>query len=401
MIEVLSSCTGCGMCIRHCPFGAIKVIEKMAHISEACTLCGSCVKACPFEAIKIERKKVALVDFSDYRGVWVFAEQSGGRLRNVALELLSEGRKLADKLNEELVALLVGSKVVDLAKTLAAYGADKIHLVEQETLERYNTDGYTNVLTGIISKYKPSIVLFGATINGRDLAPRVAARLRVGLTADCTGLNIDEKGQLVQIRPAFGGNIMAAIISRTRPQMATVRPNVMKRSKPNWSREAKIERIDMKIDPKAIQTTVINIVKEVTDRAVNVEEAEIIVSGGRGLGSPDNLKLVEELAEALGGAVGGSRPIIDSGWLPHHQQVGQTGKTVAPKLYIAVGISGAIQHRIGMQTSETIIAINKDPEAPIFSIATLGVVGDLFKVVPALIQELRKVSATQPPKVEG
>lgn len=391
MIEILSSCTGCGICVPHCPFGAIKIVEKRIQISEACTLCGACVKACPFEAIKIERKKVTPANLSDYKGVWIFSEQHGGSLRNVALELLSEGRKLADKLNEKLAALLIGNKVANLAKTLAAHGADKIYLVEHAALEHYNTGAYTDALTGVISKYKPSIVLFGATINGRDLAPRVAARLSVGLTADCTGLDTDEERRLVQIRPAFGGNIMASIVSSTRPQMATVRPNVMKMGEPDWSREAKIERIDVTINPKAFRTRVINVVSEVADRAVNIEEADIIVSGGRGLGSPDNLKLVEELAEALGAAVGGSRPIVDSGWLPHHQQVGQTGKTVAPKIYVAVGISGAIQHRIGMQTSETIIAINKDPEAPIFSITTLGVVGDLFKVVPALIQELRKV----------
>jgi electron transfer flavoprotein alpha subunit len=235
------------------------------------------------------------------------------------------------------------------------------------------------------------VVLFGATINGRDLAPRIAARLRIGLTADCTGLEIDEEGRLVQTRPAFGGNIMASILSRTRPQMATVRPNVMKMGEPDWTREAEIDQIKVTIDPKAIRAKVVDIVKEVADRAVNIEEADIIVSGGRGLGSPENFKLMRELAEALGGAVGASRPIVDSGWLPHHQQVGQTGKTVSPKLYVAVGISGAIQHLIGMQTSDIIIAINKDPEAPIFKVATLGVVGDLFKIVPALIEELRKV----------
>lgn len=391
MIEVLDTCTGCGICVSHCPFGAIRIVDKKAQINEACTLCGACVKSCPFGAIEIKRKMVTPADVSTYRGVWVFAEKHGDHLRNVTLELISEGRKLANKLNEPLAALLIGHNVTDFIKPLSVYGADKIYVAEHEVLERYNSDGYADVLTGIIAKSKPSVVLFGATINGRDLAPRIAARLRIGLTADCTGLEIDEKGRLVQTRPAFGGNIMASILSRTRPQMATVRPNVMKMSEPDWTRRAEIERIKVTIDPKAIRARVVDIVKEVAERAVNIEEADIIVSGGRGLGSPENFKLMRELAEALDGAVGASRPIVDSGWLPHHQQVGQTGKTVSPKLYVAVGISGAIQHLIGMQTSDIIIAINKDPEAPIFKVATLGVVGDLFKIVPALIEELRKV----------
>jgi electron transfer flavoprotein alpha subunit/NAD-dependent dihydropyrimidine dehydrogenase PreA subunit len=391
MIEVLDTCTGCGICVSHCPFGAIRIVEKKAQISEACTLCGACVKSCPFGAIEIKRKMVTSTDVSSYRGVWVFVEKHGDQLRNVTLELLSEGRKLANKLSEPLAALLLGHNVTDFIEPLSAYGADKIYVAEHEVLERYNSDGYANVLTGIIAKCKPAVVLFGATINGRDLAPRIAARLRIGLTADCTGLEIDEEGRLIQTRPAYGGNIMASILSRTRPQMATVRPNVMKMSEPDWTKRAEIERINVTIDPKAIRTRVVDIVKEVADKAVNIEEADIIVSGGRGLGSPENFRLMRELAEALGGAVGASRPIVDSGWLPHHQQVGQTGKTVSPKLYVAVGISGAIQHLIGMQTSDTIIAINKDPEAPIFKVATLGVVGDLFKIVPVLIEELRKV----------
>jgi electron transfer flavoprotein alpha subunit/NAD-dependent dihydropyrimidine dehydrogenase PreA subunit len=391
MIEVLDTCTGCGICVSHCPFGAIRIVEKKAQISEACTLCGACVKSCPFGAIEIKRKMVTSTDVSSYRGVWVFVEKHGDQLRNVTLELLSEGRKLANKLSEPLAALLLGHNVTDFIEPLSAYGADKIYVAEHEVLERYNSDGYANVLTGIIAKCKPAVVLFGATINGRDLAPRIAARLRIGLTADCTGLEIDEEGRLIQTRPAYGGNIMASILSRTRPQMATVRPNVMKMSEPDWTKRAEIERINVTIDPKAIRTRVVDIVKEVADKAVNIEEADIIVSGGRGLGSPENFRLMRELAEALGGAVGASRPIVDSGWLSHHQQVGQTGKTVSPKLYVAVGISGAIQHLIGMQTSDIIIAINKDPEAPIFKVATLGVVGDLFKIVPVLIEELRKV----------
>lgn len=392
MINVSDDCTGCGICVSHCPFGAIILVNKHAQISEVCTLCGACERVCPFGAIKIERKMIAPIDLSEYRGVWVFIEQHGGHIRNVTLELLTKGRELADKLGEELAAILLGKNVRNLAKTLATYGADKIYLADHEVLEHYNADSFTDLLTGAISKYKPSILLFGATINGRELAPCVAARLRIGLTADCTGLEIDEKRQLVQIRPAFGGNIMASIVSRTRPQMATVRPNVMKMGKPDGNRGATIEELEATINPKAIRTKVVDVVKAATTATLNIEEADIIVSGGRGLGSPDNLKIIEGLAEALRAAVGGSRPIVDSGWLPHQQQVGQSGKTVSPKLYVAIGISGAIQHIIGMRTSDIIVAINKDPEAPIFSVATYGIVGDLFKILPALTNEIREIS---------
>lgn len=389
MIEVLNNCTGCGICVYHCPFEAIKIVNKLAQIGEACTLCGACMKACSLEAIRIERKTVAPSDLSCYKGVWVLVEHHNGRIRNVTIELLGEGRKLADKLGEELAAVFLGNKVSDLSKVLAAYGADSIYVVENAALERYNAEVYTDVLTGVICKYKPSIMLFGATINGRELAPCVAARLRVGVTADCTGLDINEQGQLVQIRPAFGGSVMASIVSRTRPQMATVRPNVMRMSKPDWSREAKIHQVEVRIDPKSVRSRVLRVVREVTDTAVNIEEADIIVSGGRGLGSPDNLSLIKELAEVLSATIGGSRAIVDAGWLPHHQQVGQTGRTVSPRLYIAIGISGAMQHIVGMETSDIVVAINKDPEAPIFKVATIGVIGDLFKIVPALVRELR------------
>jgi electron transfer flavoprotein alpha subunit len=307
----------------------------------------------------------------------------------VSFELLGIGRQLAEKLGEELAAVLAGNDVENLAKPLAKYGADKVYLVEHELLEQYTTDAYTNAISAVISRYKPSVVLFGATINGRDLAPRVAARLRVGLTADCTGLDIDSDRRLVQIRPAFGGNIMASIISRTRPQMATVRPHVMKMPVPDETATPKVERVNVNLDPIAVRSKVVQRVKELTGPSEKIEEAEIIVSCGRGIGRKEELKQIYDLAEALGAAVGGSRPIVDCGWLPHQQQVGQSGKTVSPKLYLAVGISGTIQHRIGMQSSDTIIAINKDPEAPIFNIADLGIVGDLQQIVPKLTEQLR------------
>lgn len=387
---IIETCTGCAVCVKTCPFGAVEIIDEKAQISDACTLCGACEKACPVQAIIIERPKREELDLSQYKGVWVYAEQSDGKLKNVALELLSEGKKLADKLGEELAAILIGKNVSHLTNELIAQGADKVYLIEHELLERYNSDAYTAMLTAVISKYKPSIVLYGATLNGRDLAPRIAARLRVGLTADCTGLDITEEGLLLQTRPAFGGNIMAQILSRyTRPQMATVRPNVMKRAMPDPGRKGEVIKVEANITPRIIRAKILDVVREVSE-GVNLEEADIIVSCGRGVQSPDNIPVVEELAKTLHAALGCSRPVVDEDWLPHMHQVGQTGKTVAPKMYIAVGISGMIQHLIGMQTSDIIVAINKDPEAPILKIANYGVVGDLFKIVPELVKELRK-----------
>lgn len=388
-VEVKEICTGCGVCVRACPFGAIKVAEGKARIGDACTLCTVCVRSCPCHAITIERPTIPVERFAEYKGVWVIAEHEGGTLKTVSFELLGEGGRLAKGLGEELAAVLVGNDVAGLVKPLGAYGADKVYLIEHKLLEPYTTDAYADVLAAVIARHKPSIVLFGATINGRDLAPRVAARLRVGLTADCTGLEIDEKKRLVQIRPAFGGNIMASIVSHSRPQMATVRPRVMKTPKPDETRNPEVERVEVTLDPVTVRTKVLERVRELTKPSEKIEEAQIIVSCGRGIGKQEQLKLAYELAEVLGAAVGGSRPIVDCGWLPHQQQVGQSGKTVSPRLYLAAGISGTIQHRIGMQSSDTIIAINKDPEAPIFNLANLGVIGDLFQIVPKLTEQLR------------
>jgi len=336
------------------------------------------------------------VSLETTKEVWAISEQHEGKLRPVSFELLGIGKKLSEKLDEELAAVIIGDNVSDLAGPLTAYGADRVYLLEDELLGRYTPDGYTKTLSELILNKGPSIVLFGATINGREFAPRVAARVQTGLTADCTGLDIDDEGRLVQIRPAFGGKLMAMIVCpEKRPQMASVRPNVMKKIEPDWSRKPKIERVDVDVAAGSIRTKILDIVKEVSPETIKVEEARIIVSGGRGLGSPENLKMIEDLAQVLGAAVGGSRAIVDAGWLPHHQQIGQTGKTVAPRLYVAIGISGAIQHLVGMQTSDIIIAINKDPEAPIFKVATFGIVGDLFQVVPAITESLRKATAKE------
>ena len=328
------------------------------------------------------------------KNLWVVVETEEGAAKNVGYELLSVGRTLADKLGQQLVALVMGKDVQGVAQTCIAYGADQVLLVEGDEYATYNTDAATYAVVTLIEKYHPSIVLYGATNNGRDLAPRVACRLETGLTADCTELDIDEEtGLLVSTRPTFGGNLMATILCPDhRPQMSTVRPGVFKKGTPDEGRTGEIVAEDVHIDPAQIRVSLVERVKEVAE-AVNLEEAEIIVSGGRGLKEAKGFDLIRELAEVLGATVGASRAAVDAGWISHVHQVGQTGKTVAPKLYIAVGISGAIQHLAGMSGSDTVVAINKDPDAPIFDVADYAVVGDLYEVVPALIEAIRAKKA--------
>jgi electron transfer flavoprotein alpha subunit len=335
-------------------------------------------------------------DLSAYKGVWVFCEQRGGVLQNTSLELISEGRKLADDLGVEVVGLLLGKNVEGLAKSICGHGADKVVLCESDLLENYTTDAYTKVICDVVNQQKPEIFIIGATNIGRDLGPRVAARLETGLTADCTKLEIEpERKILLQTRPAFGGNLMATIICPNyRPQMSTVRPGVMKKSPLDTSRKVVIERPEFSLTDSDVKTKILDIVKA-AKHIVNLVEANVIVSGGRGLGTPDGFKLIEELADTLGGVVGSSRAAVDAGWIDHDHQVGQTGKTVHPQLYVACGISGAIQHLAGMQNSGCIIAINKNPDAPIFSVADYGIVGDLYKVVPMLIDEIKKMREQQ------
>ena len=363
-------------------------------------------------------------NMKDFKGVWVFCEQRQGELQSTVLELVSEGRKLADDLGVELAGLLVGDQVEGLAKEIGAYGADKVILVDDPALKNYTTDAYADVICKAVMDKKPEIVLIGATNIGRDLGPRCAARLHTGLTADCTHLDVDtakyadflreastlnvdqmvETGRikmddrnLKMTRPAFGGHLMATIICpRFRPQMSTVRPGVLKKGEYN---EAKanavvVEKYNVELDP--IKTQVVEIVKE-AKQLVDLIGADVVVSVGRGISKDveKGIKLAEELAEVLGGVVGGSRVAIDSGWLTADHQVGQTGKTVHPKLYIALGISGAIQHKAGMQDSENIIAVNKSESAPIFDVADWGICGDLFKVVPMMIETIKAAQAAK------
>ena len=384
-------CTGCETCVSACPFGLIDIIDGTARIKiEGCNLCGACKDACASEAIEIERAVARESTGGEHHGVWVFAEQRNGEIKGVAYELLAKGRELADVLKTDLCAVCLGADVKGV-DSLTAAGADKVYLIDDASLASQTEDPYVAELTRLALEHKPEIILAGATPFGRAFFPRVAARLHTGLTADCTGLGIDpEKKLLLQTRPTFGGNIMATIICPDkRPQMSTVRPRVFRRGTQDPSRKGHIIKVDFKKESVTARTKLLNFVADVSEK-VKLEDADIIVSGGRGLGKPENFHLIRELAAALGAAVGSSRPPVDDGWISYPHQVGQTGKTVCPKLYVAVGISGAVQHLAGMQTSDCIIAINDDPDAPIFQVATWGLVGDLFKIVPLLTEKLKK-----------
>ncbi len=385
----LDKCSGCGDCQPACPFDLIEIVDNKACIKEGCTLCGACVDACDFDAILIEVVTETAPVSDEHQGIWVFAEQRDGQLKSVSYELLSKGRELADALKTELYAVCFGHDVKEVGQ-LTAYGADKVYLVDDPALTNQQEDLYAAELVRLIQEHKPEIVLAGATSFGRAFIPKVAAILKTGLTADCTGLEVDtEKRLLLQTRPTFGGNIMATIICQARrPQMSTVRPRVFKKSIPDKIRKGQIIKVDLNNEGGTSRTKLIDFVEDLTEK-VKLEDADIIVSGGRGLGKPENFQLIEELAEAMGAAVGSSRPPVDEGWIPYSHQVGQTGKTVCPRIYIACGISGAVQHLAGMQTADMIVAINDDANAPIFQVATYGIGGDLFKIVPMLIEKMK------------
>lgn len=327
---------------------------------------------------------------ADYQGVFVFAQQVDGQVAGVALELLGKAHELAQVRQTRVTAVLLGHHVSGLTGELIAAGADRVLVLDRPELEVYMTEPYTWAMARIIREYRPEIVLTPATAIGRDLAPRVSSRVHTGLTADCTGLEIQEEtGNLLMTRPAFGGNIMATILCpEHRPQMATVRPGVMRRLPADASRQGEVVLLDWDVPPQTRNVEILEVVKAVSE-AVDIQDAKVLVSGGRGMGGPENFKLLEQLAEVLGGTVAASRAAVDAGWIAKDRQVGQTGKTVRPNLYIACGISGAIQHLAGMEESDMIVAINKDETAPIFGVADYGIVGDALQVIPALIEELK------------
>ncbi|WP_442599281.1 electron transfer flavoprotein subunit alpha/FixB family protein [Neobacillus sp. D3-1R] len=335
------------------------------------------------------------MNLEEYQGVWVFIEQNEGEIEGVSLELLGAGRKLADKLEVPLAGVLLGDGIRQLANQVIYYGADEVYIIDHPVLKDYRTESYMKGVILLAEKYKPEIFLYGATPNGKDLASAVATDLSTGLTADTTMLDIDLENRLFEAsRPAFGGNIMATILCKKhRPQMATVRPKVMKALEPDQSRQGKIMEETISLKEEEMRTKVLQIVKDVSNTA-NLADAHVIVCGGKGMGDYQNFQLIHEFAKTIGASVGGSRDVVEAGWLPHSLQIGQTGETVTPKVFFAIGISGAIQHVVGMKNSEIIIAINKDPNAPIFDVATYGIVGDAMEILPKLIEQFKQVLKT-------
>ncbi|MDR2666427.1 MAG: electron transfer flavoprotein subunit alpha [Endomicrobium sp.] len=405
-IRVLTDkCVGCKMCESECPFGAISVLERLEYNRRfelavidlnKCSYCGSCIRICKFDAIELRKYEVqSEIDKSLYRGVWVYAEQRHGKVSNIVYELLNKGHILAEELGTFLSAVLIGSGIKSKAQELIERGANKVYVCDDPIFVEFQDDPYASILTELIERERPEIILMGATNIGRSFAARVAARIHTGLTADCTSLEVDTVTKnLQQTRPAFDGNIMATILtSKHRPQMATVRYKVFKEARAEVGRNGEI--IEYKVDTRTLlnRTKFLSFVKNIPN-IVNLSDANIVVSVGRGLGKPEGLKLIKELTECLGGAIGASRAAVDSGWISDMHQIGQTGKTVAPKVYIACGISGQIQHIVGMSSSDIIIAINKDVTCPMMQIASYAINGDLYEIIPNIIKEIKLSEST-------
>lgn len=382
-------CIGCGKCVDVCPFFALRLEDGIAVVNEACTACGACLDTCPVDALELPADNTVLSAGDEYHGVWVWVEQFQGVAASISWEMLGQGRLLADQLAVPLSACVFGQNVTSLAQQAIRFGADIVYLADDPALAMFRTEPYARILQDLVRQYKPEILLLGASSRGRDLAGSVATAIYTGLTADCTGLEIDPETRLLrQVRPAFGGNIMATIITPShRPQMATVRHRVFETPQADGSRTGQVINVPVHLDAIHFASHIIEFIPQSADMILT--EARTIVSGGKGLGSAKGFEMLHELADLLGGSVGASRGAVDEGWIPYPHQVGQTGRTVRPDLYIACGISGAIQHRAGMGTSRVIVAINKDPEAPIMRFADYAIVGDVYDVVPELIAQLR------------
>jgi electron transfer flavoprotein alpha subunit len=383
-------CTLCGQCVEACPFDGVEIRGQAIEFTDSCRLCRLCIKACPVGALWLEKSEaVGTVDKAEYQGVLVFAEQRQGQIQPVTYELIGKGLELARQLDEPVAVFLAGNNIKPQAERLLQYGVDRVYLYDHPKLEHFRIEPYTALMVELVGEIKPNIILMGATSVGRSLAPRVAARLRTGLTADCTSLSVKANGDLVQTRPAFGGNVMAQIITpRHRPQMATVRYKVMPAASKVAKPHGKI--VHCQIDEKLLQSKIQVLGFRPHHMVDSITDADIIVAGGRGIGRPEGLELLGELADLLGGMVGVTRPLVEQGWASYTQQVGMSGRTVRPRLYVACGISGAIQHVAGMRGSDVIFAINTDPNAAIFDAAHYGLVGDLYEIVPNLIQRLKE-----------
>ena len=418
-------CVACGeRCASACPVDCIAINDAGEPVinESKCIGCDKCIKVCAVDALEMfytpeqleqlklwdAQRKTSCVELdpeeqalrarlAEYKGVWVFIEQYLGDVAKVSWELLGTGRELANTLGVELTAVIIGHDVDNLRTETYAYGADTAIMIDHAVYSNYRTEPFTDALCHLIDKHKPEIILMGATGQGRDLAGSVATVVGTGLTADCTGLAVDAHGNLAQTRPAFGGNIMATIMcDKYRPQMATVRPHVMKALEYAAGRSGEVIREDFAPSEESILVKVLEVIMDKDGKdQVDVAAAEVIISGGRGMMGKENFAILQELADELDAVVGSSRSAVDAGWMPQSRQVGQTGKTVRPKIYIACGISGAIQHLVGMQDSDVIIAINRDPEAPIFEVATYSIVGDLFQIVPALTEKIRALKRDQ------
>lgn len=394
---IIDKCVGCGLCVTACPYDAIQMINEKAIIDiEKCTLCSACIEACKFGAIVIYKRSFKGQDVTSYSGICLYAEHRNGKLASVVLEIIGVAMKLKGDLNAKISAILLGNGMNPLAEELVLYGVDEVWMIDSPEIGEFDEDVQAEIVAEILMEKKPEIFLGGGTIIGRSILPRVAAKLLTGLTADCTELTIDSKNKLLrQTRPAFGGNIMATILCENhRPQMATVRHKVMDEAKKVKSGHiGKIVKFNHIKIPKT-KIEVLGFVKE-KDITVNLVDADFIVSGGRGLQDPKNFVLIEELAGTINGAVGASRAAVDAGWIPYSHQIGLTGKTVKPIVYVACGISGAIQHLAGMKSSDIIVAINNDSNASIFDFSQYGIIGDLFEVVPELIKQLKELTGSK------